>query len=128
MVGPGTQLTADNASLCYRDNIHRSKRSTDQENGSVIRMKRNFAPRTQTHGISDNKIVAFIVDIVVELNESGLGEVPGAKQPVARCARRSDVLRANRGVLFRAQHITRGEGAFIACSVGGNTTQSARCS
>jgi hypothetical protein len=61
-----------------------------------------------THGIPDDEVVASIIDVFVVLNEIAQGEIVLIRHIVARIARRGDVERADRGVLSRAEIVTRG--------------------
>jgi len=81
-----------------------------------------------TYGITDDEVVAIIIDVVVVLNEIAQGEIVLVRQIVTRIARRGGVERADRGVLFRAESVTRGEGAGVATySVGEKDPRSSMC-
>jgi len=104
--------------LCSPDNTHPRRRSTDQKNkhdGSVIRRQ---CKRMQAYGMSDGEVGASTVDVVVIVDEIGHGDLPFGRQIIARLTRRGGIERAVRSVLPRAQRITRGEGAVVACNVG----------
>jgi len=70
-------------------------------------------------GIIDDEVIAIIVDVIVVLDEIAHGEIVLARQIVARIARRGGVERADRGVLFRTESVTRGEGAGVATVYSG---------
>jgi hypothetical protein len=72
----------------------------------------------QAYGMSDGEVGASTVDVVVIVDEIGHGDLPFGRQIIARLTRRGGIERAVRGELPRAQRITRGEGAVVACNVG----------
>ena len=81
-----------------------------------------------TYGITDDEVVAIIIDVVVVLNEIAQGEIVLIRQIVACIARRGGVERADRGVLSRAEIVTRGEGAGVATyRVGEKDPRSSVC-
>jgi hypothetical protein len=81
-----------------------------------------------TYGIPDDEVVASIIDVFVVLNEIAQGEIVLVRHIVARIARRGDVERAHRGVLSRAEIVTRGETAGVAAyRVGEKGPRSSVC-